>query len=139
MKRAMVCGAFLVAGVSGPAMAIDCSNGTLLNQNQLPGALTNNTVCAKSGGDSWQEYHQSGGALIDYKKGQNDPIDPTKQVGTWSIVGTGSNTRVHYDYGSGGVYEYSVHLNGGIYTLCGVGSAPTLDVTIMPGQGSCGY
>ena len=144
MKRLMVISIVLLAGISGEAMAIDCSGGTQLkntaaNPNVVANAVSAKTVCATIGSQKWQEYHQPGGSLIDYKKGANDHVDPTKQAGTWSTSGTGANSWVTYSYGPGGTYSYAVHLSGGIYTFCGVGSAPTLDVTLLTGQVSCGF
>lgn len=144
MKHLMAASIVLLAGVSGEAIAIDCTNGTQLKNtgaapNVVANALSGKTVCATLGSQKWQEYHQPGGSLIDYKKGPSDPVDPTKTVGTWSTSGNGNNSRVTYNYGTGGSYSYEVHLSGGTYTLCGVGGAPTLDVTLPSGQVSCGF
>lgn len=144
MKRLLVTSIVLLAGISGEAMAIDCTGGTQLKNtvgdpNVIANALSGKTVCATIGSQKWQEYHQAGGALIDYKKGPSDPVDPTKTVGSWSTSGTDASSRVTYNYGSGGSYSYEVHLSGGTYTLCGVSGAPTLDVTLPSGQVSCGF
>ncbi|MDP2783358.1 MAG: hypothetical protein Q8O38_02000 [Sulfurimicrobium sp.] len=144
MKRLMVTSIVLLAGISGEVMAVDCSDGTQLKNtvsdpNVVANTLSGKTVCATNGGDKWQEFHQAGGALIDYKKGPNDLVDKTKQVGTWSTARGGSDSLVTYNYGTGGTYSYEVHLSGGIYTFCGVSPAPTLDVTLLSGQVSCGF
>jgi hypothetical protein len=62
----------------------------------------------------WQEYHQPGGDLIDYKKGNNDPVDPTIKVGTWNISGD----SVTYTYGPGSSYTYGVFNDNGNYSFC---------------------
>jgi hypothetical protein len=119
--------------LSGQVMAA-CA-GTPLDETQLEGTFGGNTVCATRGNDSWQEYHQVGGALIDWKRGPNDTVDPSKQVGTWSIQGTGGNASMVYDYGSGGTFSYQVYDNGGgSYSFCDGGE---LTVTVRPGQGAC--
>jgi len=147
MKFLMVTSIVLLAGISGEGMAIDCSDGTQLKNtgtdpNVVATAIFGKTVCATIGSQKWQEYHGgglTGGSLIDYKKGPSDPVDPTKTVGSWNTSGTDASSQVTYNYGSGGSYSYAVHLSGGTYTLCGVGGAPTLDVTLLPGPGSCGF
>lgn len=139
MKRLMVTSFVLLAGISGEAMAVDCGVGSQLTNGAVATAVSDKTVCGILGNQQWQEYHQPGGSLIDYKKGPGHPVDPTKQVGSWSTSGTGASSVVTYNYGSGGTYSYEVHLSGGTYTLCGVSGAPTLDVTLLPGQASCGY
>lgn len=144
MKCLMVASIVLLAGISGEVMAIDCSGGTRLqntggNPNVVASAISGKTVCATLGGQKWQEYHHPGGSLIDYKRGPSHPIDPTKTVGTWGTSGTGANSQVTYNYGTGGAYSYTVHFNAGTYTFCGVGSAPTLDVALLSGQVSCGF
>lgn len=137
MKRLMITSMVLLAGVSGEVMAIDCNGGQLKNE-EVSIAISGKTVCATLGSQKWQEYHTSGGSLIDYKKGPTHPVDPSKQVGTWGTGGTGGNSLVTYNYGTGGTYSYKIHFNGGNYTFCGVSGAPTLDVTLLSGQVSCG-
>jgi hypothetical protein len=121
--------------VSGEAIA--ACNGPALTQAALVTALTGNTVCAMRGADRWQELHQAGGNLIDYKRGPADKIDPSEKVGTWSITANpaGNNANVVYNYGAGGTYTYSVRSNGGnSYSFCG---GPNIDVMIKPGGGPC--
>lgn len=113
-----------------------------LSQNELQAVLSGNTVCATLGNDKWQEYHQPGGALYDYKKGPYDPVDPTTQVGTWSITGTGNNAVVTYTYGSQS-YSYAVYANKqgnnfvAPFDFCG--ATPVTNATIKSGQTSCGF
>ena len=144
MKRLMVTSIVLLAGISGEAMAIDCGGGTQLkntgaNPNVVANAISAKTVCATIRNQNWQEYHNPGGTLIDYKRGPSHPVDPSKRVGTWGTSGNGDSSQVTYNYGTGGSQSYKVHLNGGTYTFCGVGGAPTLDVTLLSGQVSCGF
>lgn len=103
----------------------------------LRAVLQGKTVCAARGGDRWQEFHRSDGALIDYKKGPSDPVDPTKQVGSWAVTGNGAGTQLRYDYGRGGNYTYKVHTitEGSTYSLCS--GTEDLVVTLRTGQGPC--
>jgi hypothetical protein len=132
----------LLAGVSGEAIAIDCNSGQIKNDNNDPNGVANaisgKTVCATLAGQKWQEYHRPGGNLIDYKKGPTNAVDPSKQVGSWITSGTGGNSQVTYNYGTGGSYSYKIHLNNGTFTFCGVNPSPTLDVTLLSGQVPCG-
>lgn len=148
MKRLIIASVVLLAGISGEAMAVDCSSNTRITNAALTALIQGKTVCATLGAEKWQEYHSgsSGGAnnLIDYKKGPGHAVDPTGPVGSWSTSGTGVNSRVNYNYGPGQVYSYEVHgastfVNGATYTFCGDSAAPTLDVTLRSGQVSCGF
>lgn len=96
------------------------TNSTL--KQTLTSELSGNTVCASRNGDRWQEFHGSDGKVTDYKRGPNDPVDPSEVVGTWSVTGTATNTVVVYNYGSGGTYSYAVWRDtaSGIYHFCGV-------------------
>ena len=121
--------------LAGEAMA--ACTGPALNQAALVTALTGNTVCAVRGADRWQELHQAGGDLIDFKRGPSDRVDPSEKVGTWSITAnpSGNSASVVYNYGSGGTYTYSVRSNGGTsYSFCGV---QNIDVVIKAGGGAC--
>lgn len=148
MKRLILASIVLLAGISGEAIAVDCRATTRITNAALATLIQGKTVCAALGAEKWQEFHSgtSGTAnnLIDYKKGSGHAVDPTGPVGSWSTSGTGNNSRVIYNYGSGGTYSYSVHgantfVNGATYTFCGDSPAPTLDVTLRSGQVSCGF
>lgn len=137
MKLLRIAGLIVLTFAVDVAMAA-CSNpATQIKHNSNPDLatlLSGNTVCGVRGGDRWQEEHHPGNVLKDYKKGPTDKIDPTTQVGTWSIGGTGANTMVTYNYGTGGTYQYTVWDNGnGSYSFCGTGG---LDVTLTPGTGT---
>lgn len=148
MKRLMITSLVLLAGISGEAMAVDCSPSTRITDAALATLIQGKTVCATQGAEKWQEYHSgsSGVAnnLIDYKKGPGHAIDPTGPVGMWITTARGPYSRVIYNYGSGGMPTYEVHganiySDGATYTFCGDSSAPTLDVILRSGQVSCGY
>jgi hypothetical protein len=100
--------------------------------------VSGNTICAeKENGDKWQEYHEPTGKLIDYKKGPDDPIDPTQELGTWEISRRGG---ICYRYGGGNFnYCYSVHgVADNTYQFCNTNG---LDVvaSIASGNNGCGF
>lgn len=104
----------------------------------LTALLKDNTACVGLAHPfESQELHQAGGALIDYKCGPGKQIDPTKQVGNWSIIG--SNARgffVSYNYGQGKIYTYSVWNNGdGTHSFCSAN--PEVRVRMISGSGPC--
>jgi hypothetical protein len=103
----------------------------------LSNLLQGNTACVGSPG-SWQaqEYHQSGGDLIDWKLGLSDTVDPTSSVGSWSISGTGASTTVDYVYGPNTYHDKVWDHGNGTYSFCDQGNNETV-ATIKPGQGPC--
>lgn len=131
MKRLMVTSLVLLAGISGVAMA-DCNSNTKVTGSKLDDLIIGNTVCATRGAEKWQEQHRAGGALWDYKKGPSDKVDPTKQVGTWSIAAN----NVTYSYTGGASYTYSVH-GSGPYSFCTGGAEIVSGATFLPGESSC--
>ncbi|PWB59902.1 MAG: hypothetical protein C3F18_00520 [Nitrosomonadales bacterium] len=133
MKRLMVTSLVLLAGISGGAMA-DCNSNTKVTGSKLNLLITGNTVCAARGAEKWQEQHRAGGALWDFKKGPTDKVDPTKQVGTWSIA----SNSVTYSYTGGPSYTYSVHgPEGGPYSFCSSGAEIVSGAMFLPGSSSC--
>ena len=127
-----------------------CGAGTrVAPADDIATLLGGNTVCAAVGdSERWQEYHEgttnAGGALTDYKKGPDDKVDPSKVVGSWSTAGTGTDSRVIYDYGSiATTYEYEVcHQSGGTILFCGAqygGRNITASLRLGPIPVSCGF
>ena len=78
--------------------------------------IENFRVCAKLGGDQWQEAHMPNGDLIDFKRGPNHPTDPSEKVGTWETNGK----VVTYHYTGGKSYSYRVRAKRGSLLFCGV-------------------
>ncbi len=115
--------------------AVAACSGTQIAGNGLTTLLTNNTICGSRGGERWQEEHIAGGVLKDYKMGPSDAVDPTKQVGSWSVDEVLS--QVTYQYGAS-TYVYEVWDNGGApnkYSFC-VASVLSVDnVTVETGVG----
>lgn len=111
-----------------------CScGGTQVVGNAVQALLSNRTVCAASGNESWQEFHHPAGPLVDWKKGPSDPVDPSETVGSWSVTGN----KVNYNYGSGGTYLYDVcAASSTTVNFCG-GSRNITGATLRQGQVSC--
>ena len=135
MKRKIAIGFVLFAGFSGGLMAApNCENRNRVNGNGLTTLVSGNTVCATKGQDQWQEQHRSGGQLWDFKKGASDPVDPSKQVGTWRIA----SNEVTHSYGNLS-FTYSVHDEGGAasYSFCTNGLVVVSGATFKTGNSSC--
>ena len=132
MKITLV-GAFLaMASQAGAQLTCSCIPSLpRISGTALSNLIVGQTACATLGGSSWQSYHQSGGSLIDYKKGPGDPVDPSKVMGTWSI----NNDKVQYNYGTGGLFEYEVCGTSSSATYCGASIIPS--VRFLAGQGAC--
>lgn len=140
-------GLWILLGASSYAFAYDCSNSNQQVKNssgQGNQALTNtiqgNTICVNAGGpmQQWQEYHRTGGVLVEWHKGGNTIEDP---AGQWSIA----NDRITYTFGP---KSYTYELRGGPanagpgagYSICGVaGTTFSADAEIRAGQVGCGY
>ena len=133
MKHLMVTSIILLAGVSGEAMA-GCAANTKVTGSALSTLFTGSTVCATRGTEKWQEQHRSGGTLWDYKKGPTDKVDPSKQVGTWSIAAN----NITHSYTGGASYTYSIHgPNGGPYSFCTGSTEVVSGASITGGLTSC--
>jgi hypothetical protein len=147
MKKQILVAAMAAFAVAAEPAFADCS-GTALNQSQLEAALPGKTVCgrpgaaypAASGGatssDRWQEQHVGSGTrgdLVDFKQGPGDPVDPSKSVGTWAIIGG----QVTHNYGAGASYTYTVYQAGSVYSFC-EGSSERARATVKAGLTSCG-
>jgi hypothetical protein len=136
-----------------PALSqADCATNTTLNVNQLTNLLAGNTVCGRpdpnypgSASDRWQEQHRGSGPagqLWDYKLGSSSKVDPTSQVGSWSIQGSGNNGTVTHAYTGGLSFTWTVHgpnsnSAGSVYYFCSGGSE-FAHAYVITGQASCG-
>ncbi len=109
MKQLIITSLVLLAGISGEVMAGCASNTQVINKKndpELTTLISGQTVCATRGAEKWQEQHRVGAQLWDYKKGPTDKLDPSKQVGNWSI---NLDNTVTYSYTGGPSYTYTVH------------------------------
>lgn len=92
--------------------------GSLLTARTSPtlsSVIKGKMACGNVGGERWQEWHSPAGKVVDYKLGPNHPVDPSKEVGSYTV----GADRVTYDYGPGASYAYGVCLNASNYTFCG--------------------
>lgn len=121
-----------MAGCAAPSVRVGTATA-------LTALLQGNTVCVpvvtQATMDA-QELHDASGALVDFKRGPSDRVEPSKQVGTWKVI-SGRGTFVSYDYGGGRQYSYSVWKNPGdnMYSLCSANSE--IQVRIKTGGGAC--
>jgi len=104
--------------------------------------ITGNTVCVpaltpRPATMEAQELHQLGGALIDFKRGPGHPVDPSKQIGAWSVTGRdGRGVFVTYNYGGGKIFTYAVWRNGdGTHSFCSAN--PEVQARVKTGGGAC--
>jgi len=134
MKKSLLTALVLLAGMPSLAMAA-CTANTRVTGAALNRLIDGNTVCATRGSDVWQEQHRAGGQLWDYKMGPGHPVDPSKQVGTWSIA----RNFVTYCYTGGLCYSYRVHgPAGGPYSFCSAnGTEVVSGAKFKPGHTSC--
>ena len=107
--------------------------------------LSGNLACGTEagGGDRWQEEHRPGGDLFERARGPNDPVDPSRLVGTWRTESeTGGNELVCYDYG-GSEFCFRLYDNGGgNVTYCTVGDVVVATARLVPnasGANPCGF
>jgi hypothetical protein len=126
MKIWALLAAVAATGLSGGAFAQTECSGTQLTFLDIK----NSTVCVGHAG-AWeaQEMHYENGILKDFKRGPSDKLDPTEEIGTWSMSG---NT-VTYNYKGGKTYSYSAYKNGATVTFCPSGSGILTTATLQPG------
>lgn len=122
MRRITLLAGILALGATGSALAqtaCPCAGGTFQPRASIVNLLGGKTVCAVLGSEAWQEVHTgttaAGGQLADLK----GTATAQEVVGSWSVVGTGANSRVRYNYGSGGTYDYAVCTEGTSVHFCG--------------------
>lgn len=120
-----------MAGCAAPSVRVATAG-------ELTTLLKGNTVCVPAVTQPTmeaQELHQDGGALVDYKRGPTDKVDPSKQIGTWKVV-SGRGTFVTHDYGGGRLYTYAVWKNpDNTYSFCSAN--PEIKARIKQGGGAC--
>jgi hypothetical protein len=122
MSKKIALAAALVLAFTGAAQAqttcsCDASATRTADQAALVALLTNKMVCGNVGNEVWQEWHNgtSAGQIVDYKLGPSNAVDPSTQVGTYSVA----NNTVTYNYTGGGSYSYEVCQGAASYTFCG--------------------
>lgn len=135
-----------LSGAAHAQQSCSCGAGArVAPDSAIATLLGGKTVCASlSASERWQEYHAgttaAGGTLTDYKKGPDDKVDPSKVVGSWSTTGTGASSRVIYNYGAGGSYQYEVCQSNGTVRFCGARyGGRDITGTLLAGQVSCPF
>jgi len=130
-----MCAAVLASNAAFSQPNCDASEVEVTNTTAL---LQNKYLCANRGSDIWQEFHQSlgplGNALIDWKRGPTDPVDSSRQLGTWA----GSNIGVvTHSYTGGASYSWRVCRVGSgsaaTYTLRSVAGGVITGATVIAG------
>ena len=148
MKHLLIRSVLLTVCIAGESMACPLGDGDALGNPGI-NVLEGMTICAMAGGDKWQEEVRSGGALIDYKQGPTDSVDPTTQVGTWfftcDVDDEFDDCTITFKYSD--VYEYSFEVDdkgSGVYDFCGASdngtATPGADVigaTLVAGGSAC--
>ncbi len=137
--------ALFIGGAAFAQGACPCGSGTRVESAAaIATLLGGKTVCAAAGSDTWQEFHSgtttAGGPLIDYKLGPGHPVDPSEQVGTWSVEAVPTartGAAVTHNYGSGGVYTYQVCDAGTTVNFCSAGGRNVTGATLRAGQVAC--
>ena len=149
MKTAIWMGLIAAMGLAGQATAqtpATCPcDASKIQRTDVATLVTGKTACATRGSERWQEFHQVGGSLIDYKLGPTSTTDPSEKVGTW-VAGAASRTNsqqtVTYNYGLGGTYAYAVcaanTTTTGPFLFCNASTQEKFDpVDLKPGQVPC--
>lgn len=130
-------------GFTGAVNAQSCScsgAAQIKSAADLTSKLVGNTVCVGSAPTfEAQEQHVSGGTLIDFKRGADDPTDPTKTIGTWVTSGDSGKTIVTYNYTGGSSYSYNVCTSGtNDLGFCPSGTnTPTVNAKLKSGLVGC--
>ena len=149
MKTAIWVGLIATLGLAGQASAqlpaLCPCDASKIQRTDVAALVRGNTACAVRGSERWQEFHQPGGNLIDYKLGPTSTTDPSEKVGTW-LAGFASRLtpqpNVTYNYGSGSTYAYAVCAANaaatGPFLFCNVSTREKFDpVTLKAGQVPC--
>jgi len=145
MKPVIVASFVVLGACATQAMAVCEANTRVTGAAFSTLIQTGTLVCGRpaaaytgDASDRWQEEHRAGGQLWDYKLGPGPSIDPSKQVGTWSVA---ANTVTHA-YTGGPSFTWTVHALGGTtYSFCtGQGGSEVVRAFVTTGSGPCiGY
>lgn len=115
MKNALLAGC-LLAAVPEIGLADDCTGSAPapVGTWELGSNLSGKMVCIRNGADTdWenQEHHNSNGELWEYAKGAADPVDHSRQIGTWTALtsGAGGVERIQYSYTEAGSFTFDVY------------------------------
>lgn len=114
--------------------ACPCTAGNQYIGTELPGVLNDRMVCVSNGTGGWenQEFHNgSSQRVVDYKLGPGDPVDPSKDIGSYAFIGA----NVQYNYtGDSKTYSFSVCKKSSPsrdYAFCGASGTSVNIVTVV--------
>lgn len=144
MKAYLAASLLLITGFAANAHA-QCVTQKVTNPSSV---VANKLVCAHKGtpanpGARWSELHQRSGTLTEWARGAGDPVDPSHDVGSWSV--NRSTGVLTYAYTGDGSYSYQLFDDGGgKYSLCtaqnGTVEATIKKVVANPsGNNPCGW
>lgn len=139
MKQLSYLIALLAMAAPGSAYASCTATGgfTQLTGTQITNLLVGSLACYPAVGPYQNQEALAGGNITDYKQGPSDTVDPTKIIGTYSVV-TSPVDSITYSYSGGPSYTYTVWgtavAGSGSYDFC-VGTTP---ITVRVASGSAG-
>lgn len=143
-KSALLANAIAITFGAGQVFAQGlptCNSVTVLSDSSIAAAVTSKMVCVGSP-SVWnnQEYHATGGSIVDYKHGSAPGKDPTKTIGSWATSG-GAAGVITYTYTPGPTIGYMVSMSGSTLYFCAPGAGTLTLVatgTIEPSSGTIG-
>lgn len=128
-----------VSGTSGTVTRVQGSF-------SLAALFTGSLVCGRPtagytgpASDRWQEQHRAGGQLWDFKLGVSHPVDPQKQVGTYSFGGTGTTSTITHAY-TASSFSWRVYLQAApnTYSFCTAAGVEVVRAFVIAGAGVSG-
>lgn len=146
MKVLIAASVLVLSSISATAAA-DCSTnpvsnpGSVFSGYQINGTKSDNT-------ETYQEVHAVGGTLCEVAQGLNDPVDPSKTVGTWTSSASSDAAvagTVTYSYSNAGPYMFYVYAGAasypagtGTYYFCSsAGGSVVVTGTLVTAQVTC--
>ena len=128
-----------VSGTSGTVTRVQGSF-------SLASLFTGSLVCGRPAvgytgpaSDRWQEQHRAGGQLWDFKLGVGHPVDPQKQVGTYSFGVFGTTSTITHAY-TASSFSWRVYLQAApnTYSFCTAAGVEVVRAFVIAGAGVSG-
>ena len=151
MRALLLAGVALAVATPALSQTLDCTGGTVLDQNRLRQLLDGRYAWGPVGGPvRWNVGHAvspaGAGQFMDYKRGPGHPRDASRVMGTYAysnLVGGNQLGVITYSYAVGGTYAYQVRAavnpqgppGPGIYSFCGINGAQNFLMTVSVGPG----
>ena len=107
----------------------------------LASLFTGSLVCGRPAvgytgpaSDRWQEQHRAGGQLLwDFKLGVGHPVDPQKQVGTYSFGGTGLTSAITHAYAASFSWRVYLQAAPNTYSFCTAAGVEVVRAFVIAG------